>query len=210
MKIYRLAEHYEQESFLFTFPGQNRVAFLVATNKYGRKKFRNDVQFAGPLYENVEELSMWTGCSQDGRIAFRLNGMSQKQVMGNKHMWVGEGDLFDIKHYNPDPDCLLVIHDGDTEELNEKCSGYQNETVPLYETIVKSEDDLRTIVSNELKKLPPRTRVVGFHSSVSINGSYKEGAKVAFDAVRDWVATRRQLVKIVIVDMFGDYYKIQD
>lgn len=210
MKIYRLAEHYEQESFLFTFPGQNRVAFLVATNKYGRKKFRNYVQFAGPLYENVEELSMWTGCSQDGRIAFKLNGMSQKPVLGTRHMWIGEGDLFDIKHYNPDPDCLLVIHDGDTEELNEKCSSYQNETVPLYETIVKSEDDLRTIVSNELKKLPPRTKVVGFHSSVSINGSYKEGAKVAFDDVRDWVATRRQLVKIVIVDMFGDYYKIQD
>ena len=41
-KIFRLAEYYEQDCFLFTFPGANRVAFLVATNDDGRKLFRDD------------------------------------------------------------------------------------------------------------------------------------------------------------------------
>lgn len=214
-KVFRLAEHYEQDSFLFTFPGANRVAFLVATNMYGRDYFRNDAKFAGPLYTDIEDLSAWTGCSDDGKIAFMLKGMAQKKVLGtDRKVRIGEGDVFDIEHYNPkpnpNPDCLVILHDGDNEELRDSCANYQNETVPLHERIVKSDDDIRTMVLSVLNALPQRTKVVGFHSSVRLNGSYEAGAKVAFEAVRDWAATRNQLRKIVIVDMFGDFYKIQD
>ena len=211
-KVFRLAEHYEQDSFLFTFPGTNRVAFL---NMYGRDYFRNDAKFAGPMYTDIEDLSAWTGWSDDGKIAFMLKGMAQKKVLGtDRKVRIGEGDVFDIEHYNPkpnpNPDCLVILHDGDNEELRDSCANYQNETVPLHERIVKSDDDIRTMVLSVLNALPQRTKVVGFHSSVRLNGSYEAGAKVAFEAVRDWAATRNQLRKIVIVDMFGDFYKIQD
>ncbi len=214
-KVFRLAEHYEQDSFLFTFPGSNRVAFLVATNKFGRSDFRNNVKFAGPLYTDLEDLPYWTGCSDDGKIVFMLKGMAQKRVLGtNKKVWIGEGDVFDIDHYNlgsnPYPDCLVILHDGKHKELRKSCLNYQNGAVPLHSRIVGSDDDIRTIVTNELQTLPQRTQVVGFHCSALLNGSYEEGARVAFDAVRDWAATRKQLKKIVIVDMFGDYYKIQN
>ena len=215
MKIYRLAEHYEQDSFLFTFPGKNRVAFLVATNKYGRAYFRNDAKFAGPLYTDIEDLSAWTGCSNEGKIAFMLKGMAQKKVKGtNRKVRIGEGDVFDIGHYNPNPnpypDCLIVIHDGENEELSKSCSSYQSEIVPLYKWLINQADDIKAVVSSALDALPLNTKVVGFHCSGRVNGSYEEGARIAFEAVREWAATRRQLKKLVIVDMFGDYYKIQD
>ena len=211
-RIYRLAEHYEQDSFLFTFPGANRVAFLVATNNGGRSDFRNDFMFAGPLYLDIEDLDAWTGCSDEGKIAFMLKGMVQKKVPGYKKVRIGEGDIFDIEHYAPE--CLVVIHDKKHQDLCNKCADYKNDNIELHECIIIEEgisaDDVRTAVLNELNKLSNNIQKVGFHSSISVDGSYSNGAKVAYEAVLNWAESRRRLSKIVIVDIFGDYCDIQN
>ena len=86
---------------MFTFPGVNRFAFLIATNDDGREYFRSDIKFAGPLFTHVPDIGDWTDCS-DGRISFRLKGMILKGGTGNKKLKIGEGDLFDIDSYQPD------------------------------------------------------------------------------------------------------------
>ena len=214
-QIYRLAEHYEQDSFLFTFPGANRVAFLVATNDAGRSDFRNDAKFAGPLYTDIEDLDAWTGCRDDGKVAFLLRGMVQKRVPDTKtKVWIGEGDIFDIEGYSPDrPDCLVVVHDGRHEEFDKRCSDYQNEQIPLYVTNIGDKDcsveEIRAIVSQKLESLPKTMKTVGFHCSARVGGSYVAGAKAAFEAVLAWADKRQKsLTKIVVVDMFGDYWRL--
>ena len=219
-RIYRLAEHYEQDSFLFTFPGANRVAFLVATNDSGRSDFRNDAKFAGPLYTDIEDLDAWTGCRDDGKVAFMLKGMVQKKVPDTKmKVWIGEGDIFDIEGYSdegnsPDrPDCLVIVHDGKHEEFGKRCCNYQNDEVPLFLTNIGDKDcsveDVRAIVTKELESLPKTMKTVGFHCSVRVDGSYAVGAQAAFSAVLAWAETRQKyLSKIVVVDVFGDYWRI--
>lgn len=211
-RIYRLAEHFEQDSFLFTFPGANRVAFLVATNNGGRSEFRNDARFAGPLFTDVQDLDAWTGCSDDGRIAFMLKGMVQKRVPGYRgRVWIGEGDIFDIDDFRPD--CLVIVHDGKQSELKENCRNYQNVQTPLFEHIIDgeidSDDGIRSIVSSMLESISSDMRTISFHCSVCLDGSYAAGAKAAYESVLAWAdKNQNRLTKIVIVDMFGDYFKI--
>lgn len=209
--IYRLAEHYEQDSFLFTFSGNNRMAFLVATNKNGRSDFRNDIKFAGPLFKNVENLEAWTECS-DGKIAFMLKGMIQRWIL-NTAIYIGEGDLFDIdtdEQYHPDS--IVLLHDNNSKSLRDSCSEYQKDHDNLIERVFTgdqlSEEEIRSTIQEALDSIPKKTKVIGFHSSVSVGGSYVEGARIAFDTVQDWAKDNRTLKKIVIVDIFGDYCKI--
>ena len=208
-RIYRLAEHYEQDSFLFTFPGANRVAFLVATNDGGRSDFRNDFRFAGPLFTNIEDLDSWTGCSNDEKIAFILKGMVQKKVPYTK-VWIGEGDIFDTEGFRPD--CLVVVHDGKHKGLSDQCGKHSEKTPSLFEKRVEKDglsvEKISTVVTDTLEALPNNMRTVSFHCSACVNGSYVEGAKAAYDAVLAWAGQRNRLTKIVIVDMFGDYCKI--
>lgn len=212
-RIYRLAEHYEQDSFLFTFPGANRVAFLVATNDACRANFRNDAKFAGPLYTDIEDLDAWTGCRNDGKVAFLLKGMVEKVVPDTKwKVWIGEGDIFDIEGYSPHrPDCLVIVHDGQHKEFGEMCDEHRNGEIPLSLTNIGDKDcsaeDVRAMVSMELESLPKTMKTVGFHCSTRVGGSYAAGAKAAFEAVLAWAETRQKtLSKIVVVDMFGDYW----
>lgn len=210
-RIYRLSEHYEQDGFLFTFPGVNRVAFLVATNKYGRTDYRNDIKFAGPLYTDVKDLDMWTGCSEDGKIAFMLKGLVQKKVPNSK-VWIGEGDVFDVESYKPD--CVAVIHDRRNKGLNDGRSEYIADHDNMYEAVFEEEtpsaECVRTKVLGVLDALPRRMKTIGFHCSAAVEGSYVEGARAAYNAVLEWAEkNKNRLTKIVIVDVFGDYFKIQ-
>ncbi|MBR5653869.1 MAG: hypothetical protein IKX22_07280 [Prevotella sp.] len=212
-KLFRLAEHYEQDSFLFTFPVANGVAFRVATNSNGRSYFRNDIKYAGRLYTNIENIGAWTGCANDGKIAFMLKGMILKRVYEHELVWIGEGDIFDIEHYNPDS--LVIIHDNKHAELNGSCAGYKKDHDNLYEYVFVneaiSEEDIRITVIKMLETLPNNSRTIGFHCSASLDGSYMEGAKVAYDTILKWVEKNWERVsKIVIVDIYGDYCKIQN
>ena len=216
-EIYRLAEHYEQDSFLFTFPGANRVAFLVATNKGGRDCFRNNVRFAGPLYTDVKDLDAWTGCSNDDKIAFILKGIAQKPVPEHNAVWIGEGDIFDIEHYylkaKPLPSSLLIIHD-QNEDLTKECEKYRKIHDNMFEyTFDKfdSNEALTDEVTRLLNNLPQKKdMVIGFHCSVSINESSEAGARAAYKAVIQWAHSQKKLKKIIIFDMYGDYWKINE
>lgn len=214
-EVYRLAEKYEQDSFLFTFPGENRVAFLVATNDNGRKDYRDDIKFAGPLFTHVPDWDAWTDCS-DGRISFKLKGMIQMGGTGNKKIKIGEGDIFDEEGYNPDE--IIVIWDnnhknsyGENPE-KEACKKYHG-SVPLVERYfvkdVLTPEDIQAKVWNVLNALlKSKKKRIGFHCSAAIDGSYVKGAKVAFDAVQSWaIRNNKKFESIVIVDIYGDYSK---
>lgn len=208
--LYRLAEHYEQDSFLFTFPGNNRVAFLVATNDNCREYFRNDIRFAGPLYEGIEEPEGWTGCSNDGKIVFKLKGLVQMKVPHSK-VWVAEGDLFEVTQYNPD--CLVIVHNGKNEDFVCKCAEYQKKFANVYETVIADEnctvDNLKAAVISTLNRVQKGQKVIGFHGSVDLNNSYEQGANVIFDTVKEWAEINKKTIsKLIIVDLFGDYLKL--
>ena len=210
IKIYRLAEYYEQDCFLFTFPGVNRVAFLVATNDDGRNNFRSEIKFAGPLFTHVPDIGDWTDCS-DGRISFRLKGMIQKGGTGNKKIKIGEGDLFDVDSYLPEG--LVVIRGNDQNDLKEACHNYQG-AVPLVERYFDKKDltaeDIHIKVLRGLNVLTTqKCKRIGIHCSASLNGSYVAGAEVAFTTIKKWVERNsKKLDWIVIVDIYGDYSKV--
>lgn len=210
IKLYRLAEYYEQDSFLFTFPGANRVAFLVATNDDARDYFRGDIKFAGPLFTHVSDIGDWTDCS-DGKISFRLKGMIQKGGTGNKKIKIGEGDLFDVDSYSPDG--IIVIRGNDQSDLKDACRDYKGE-VPLVERYFMKENQTEAEVHEKiiraLKVLKDKKcKRIGFHCSASIDGSYLKGAKVAYDTIQAWAKRNdKKFDLIVINDIYGDYSKI--
>lgn len=210
-KMYRLAEHYEQDSFLFTFPGANRVAFLVATNDDGRAYFRDDIKFAGPLFTHVSDIGDWTDCS-DGRISFRLKGMIMKGGTGNRKIKIGEGDIFDIEAEGYTPNGLVVIRGNNQTDLKSACRAYKGDVQLVERFFVKGclqADDIRSKVLQSLKAMvDQRCRNIGFHCSAALNGDYVAGAAIVLEAVQSW--TRRynnRFDQIVIVDTYGDYAK---
>ena len=212
-KIYRLAEYYEQDCFLFTFPGVNRVAFLVATNDDGRNIFRSDIRFAGPLFTHVPDIGDWTDCS-DGRISFRLKGMILMGGTGTRKIKIGEGDLFDINSYNSyKPDGLVVIRGNEQNDLKDACRDYKGE-VPLVERYFMKENQTETEVHEKiiraLKVLKDKKcKRIGFHCSASIDGSYLKGAKVAYETIQQWAKRNdKKFDLIVINDIYGDYSKV--
>ena len=210
--IYRLAEHYEQDSFLFTFSGQNRVAFLIATNCYGHDDFRNDIKFAGPLYKDVEDLSAWTGCA-NGKIAFTLKGVIKRWIPQTK-VYIGEGDIFDTSDADYDPNNIIVIHDNRNNDFsklcNEKCAELGDKLcVEVFEKERPSSDEIYSKIQSALNATPKKSKTIGFHCSVSVENSYTKGAQIAYDAVLKWAAnSNKKLEQIVIVDIFGDYYNL--
>ena len=126
-------------------------------------------------------------------------------------VWIGEGNIFDTDpQYKPK--YILVLHDNKTKSLRDSCSEYQKDHDNLIEKVFKgdqlSEDEIRSTIQVALDSIPKKTKVVGFHCSVSVCGSYEEGARIAFDTVQEWAKDNRTLRKIVIVDIFGDYCKI--
>jgi len=229
-KIYRLAEYYEQDCFLFTFPGVNRVAFLVATNDDGRNNFRNEIKFAGPLFTHVPDIGDWTDCS-DGRISFRLKGMILKGGTGNRKIKIGEGNLFDIDSYQPDgiivnsyePDGLIVIRGNEQNDLKDACRDYKGK-VPLverhfmkenqtetevHEKIIRALKALKDKKMKEKKVKDKKCKRIGFHCSASIDGSYLKGAKVAYETIQQWAKRNdKKFDLIVINDIYGDYSKV--
>ncbi len=215
-KMYRLAEHYEQDSFLFTFPGANRVAFLVATNDDGRDYFRGDIKFAGPLFTHVSDIGDWTDCS-DGRISFRLKGMIQKGGTSNRKIKLGEGNLFDTESYGANG---LVAIGRRSQGRMQDIRGYDG-NIPLvsHEFVQdnQTESNIRRVVVDCLNTILRdcaggiRGKVIGLQCTASIDGSMVEGARVVYDTVLTWLANKRhqsKVKKIVIVDNYFDYYQI--
>lgn len=208
--IYRLAEHYQQDSFLFTFSGNNCVAFLVATNCYGRDSFRNDIKFAGPLFKDVKDLNAWTGCS-NGKIAFILEGMIQKGNQNSK-VWIGEGDIFKFDDLYK-PDYIIVLHDNKDADFRDICESNKKDNrnllVNVFDSNQPTSEDIRAKVLASLDAIPMNCQFIGFHCSVSVGDSYVEGARITYDAVNEWVSrTNRNLKRVLIVDIFGDYYNL--
>ena len=212
-KIYRLAEHYEQDSFLFTFPGANRVAFLVATNDDGRRYFRGDIKFAGPLFTHVPDIGDWTDCS-DGKISFSLKGMIEEGGTGNRKIKLGEGDLFDTESYGANG-LVVVSHAGD-DDLKRECKKHDKEKVPLATHWFKSEnttpDRMRKEIYSCLNKLrDQQCKTIGLQCSLNVDGSTVEGARCTLEIVKAWAQrNNRQFTRIVIVDPYGDYAKVLD
>lgn len=221
-KIYRLAEYYEQDCFLFTFPGVNRVAFLVATNDDGRNNFRSEIKFAGPLFTHVPDIGDWTDCS-DGRISFRLKGMIQKGGTGNKKIKIGEGDLFDIESYSPDG--LVVIRGNDQKDLKDACRDYKGEATfveryfmkenqteaEVHDKIIRALKALKDKKMKEKKVKDKKCKRIGFHCSASIDGSYLKGAKVAYETIQQWAKRNDKKIELIVInDIYGDYSKIMN
>ena len=208
-KIYRLAEYYEQDCFLFTFPGVNRVAFLVATNDDGRKRFRSEIKFAGPLFTHVPDIGDWTDCS-DGRISFQLKGMILKGGTGNKKIKIGEGDLFDIESYNPDGLLVIRFESKDDDDLKNACHNYKG-TIPFVERYFmkgnQTEEEVHEKIIRALKVLKDKKcKRIGFHCSASVDGSYQKGAKVAYDTIQKWVKRNEKKIELIVInDIYGDY-----
>ena len=211
-KIYRLAEHFEQDSFLFTFPGENRVAFLVATNDDGRKSFRDDIKFLGPLFTHVPDIGDWRDCS-DGRISFRLKGMILKGGTGNRKIKIGEGDLFDIESYNPDGLLVIRVESKDDDDLKNACHNYKG-NIPFVERYFmkenQTEEEVHEKIIRALKVLKDKKcKRIGFHCSASIDGSYLKGAKVAYDTIQKWAKRNDKIIELIVInDIYGDYSKI--
>ena len=211
-KIYRLAEYYEQDCFLFTFPGVNRVAFLIATNDDGRKYFRSNIKFAGPLFTHVPDIGDWTDCS-DGRISFRLKGMILKGGTGNKKIKIGEGDLFDINSYQPDGLIVIRVETKDEDDLKNACRNYKG-NVPFVERYFmkesQTEEEVHEKIIRALKVLKDKKcKRIGFHCSASIDGSYLKGAKVALDTIQKWAQRNDKKIELIVInDIYGDYSKI--
>lgn len=208
-KVYKLAEQYEQDSFLYTFPGINRVAFLVATNDNGRKEFRGDIKFAGPLYTHVPDWDAWTDCS-DGRISFKLLGMILLGGTGNKKIKIGEGNIFDVDGYKPDG--LGILRYKGQKDLLDACKRYSG-NVPLVTHYFKNDDvseaNIRNSVLTVLKELSKlKVKNIGFHCSVPLYGSYVDGAKAVLGIIQEWAKNNdKQFNQIVLVDIYGDYSK---
>ncbi len=209
-KVYHQAEHFEQDSFLFTFPGANRVAFLVATNDNARKQFRGNIKFAGPLFTQVQDIGDWTQCS-DGRISFRLKGMILRGGTGNDRIKIGEGNMFDIDDYNPNG--IIVIRGNAQKDLKRNCEFYRG-IVPLHEYIL-SRDQLsisgvQSVINQALYgAIEHRYQRIAIHCSASIGGSFIKGAKIALDTVRAWSQShRRRFREIVMVDIYGEYSRV--
>ena len=206
-KMYRLAEYYEQDSFLFTFPGANRVAFLVATNEDGRRSYKNDIKFAGPLFTHVSDIGDWTDCS-NGRISFRLKGMIIKGGTGNKKIKLGEGDLFDIDSYEVKG--LVVLRSENEKKLDQICKSHDQSSIPLVQHEFKKEptkDNLHRVIYQCLKQLcVQKCKIIGFLCNVPINGSTIEGAKCAYESIMSWTQLyEKKLDRIIIVDTYGNY-----
>ena len=70
-------------------------------------------------------------------------------------------------------------------------------------------DDIEATILRELNAVPRRVQKIGFLCSVSREGSYLKGAEAAYRAVLGWAATQPNSRKVVIVDIFGEYCKIQ-
>lgn len=209
-KIYSLAKDYEQDSFLFTLPGANRIAFLVASNDAAKKEFRGDFRFAGPLFTHVDDIGAWTECS-DGKISFRLKGMILRGGLGNKQIQIGEGDLFDVKSYNPDG--IIVIRKNRQTDLKRLCQGYTG-VVPLIEHVLPpgslSIICLKREILQALTTLcDQKCQCISIHCSASVYGSYLKGAEVFLNTIREWARENKKRFKeIILVDIYGEYSKI--
>lgn len=210
IKVYRLAEYYEQDSFLFTFPGANRVAFLIATNDNAREEFRGDIKFAGPLFTHVQDIGAWTECS-DGKISFRLNGMILIGGTGHKEIQLGQGNIFDIEGYNPDG--IIIIHDSNQKELKILCKEYHG-AVPLIKHAFRKKyldaADVQSRLFQSMKMLSDlNCQCISIHCSASIDGSYLKGSKVVLDSIREWSRmNKHKLKKIILVDIYGEYDRV--
>ncbi len=207
--VYLLSAKYDQDSFLYKRAGINRTAFLVATTEAGRKDLHGNIKFAGQLYTDVHDVVAWTACS-DGKIAFQLKGMI---LIGtsNKKIKIGEGNIFDIKGY--DPDGIVVIRDNKHNDLKEACHNYKG-NIPLVERYFMKENQTEAEVHEKiiraLKVLKDKKcKRIGFHCSASINGSYLEGAKVAYETIQQWATRNDKFLNLmVVVDIYGDYSKV--
>lgn len=209
-KVYQLAEHYEQDSFLFTFPGANRVAFLVATNDNARKEFRGNIKFAGPLFTHVQDIGDWTECS-DGRISFRLRGMIVRGGTGNERVKIGEGNLFDTEGYTTDG--ITIIRGNNQKDLKNLCRQY-NGKVPLFEKVLLRNQlntlGIQAAVLQSLDELAEnKCQHIAIHCSISLGGSFLRGAKIALDTIKTWAQEHKKSIKgIIVVDIYGEYSRV--
>ncbi|MCF0186939.1 MAG: hypothetical protein HUJ98_10685 [Bacteroidaceae bacterium] len=208
-KAYRLSEKYEQDSFLYKRSGVNKAAFLIATNDSCRSDYHSDIKFAGVLYLRVPNVDAWTDCS-DGRIAFLQKGLILKGT-NNKKIKFGEGNVFDIEGYKPDG--IVVLYDVDQSEFADLCKDYSGE-IPMVKHVFKKKDYtqayIHDVIFSSLKKLrDQKCKRIGFHCSVSIDGSPLDGVAAAYEAIKLWVKRYdKKFDWIVIVDTYGDYCKL--
>lgn len=206
---YALSAKYNQDSFLYKRAGINRTAFLVATTEVGRNDLHGDIKFAGQLYLDVPDIEAWTLC-KDGRFAFQLKGMVLIGT-GNKKIKVGEGSIFDVEGYQPDG--IVVLHNENQQDLSDACKAFDG-SVPLIHHVFSkdnySAEYIHNVIFSCMKKMrDQKCKKIGFHCSVSMNGSSIDGAAVAYDTIKLW-ANRydKKFDWIVIVDIYGDYNKV--
>lgn len=209
---YRLSAKYDQDSFLYKRAGINRTAFLVATTDAGRNDLHGNIKFAGQLYLDVPDVEAWTDCS-DGRFAFQLKGMVMIGT-SNKKIKIGEGSIFDIDGYGPDG--LVVIHKIEPKGHPYFKDGYlaNKDKLPIiHHTFVKesqAETAIRSVVTRALNQLKKqKCKRIGIHCSAYVNGSAVDAARVAHNAITEWINRNNRKVEwILIVDTYGDYCKM--
>jgi len=206
---YRLSAKYDQDSFLYKRAGINRTAFLVATTDAGRNDLHGDIKFAGQLYLDVPDVEAWTDCS-DGRFAFQLKGMVMIGT-NNKKIKIGEGNIFDVEGYNPDG--ILVLRKDSQKDLADACKAYDG-SLPLVQHVFSKEsyspEYVHDVIFSCMKKLrDQKCKRIGFHCSITIEGSTIRGAAVALDTIKLWAKRYdKKFEWIVIVDTYGDYSKV--
>ena len=141
--------------------------------------------------------------------------MIQKGGTGNKKITIGEGDIFDICSTQYNPNGIAIIYEKKLEDIKNMCKAFEG-NIPLVERYFAKEtptaDDIRIKVYQSLNELlEQKCKKIGFHCSVSLDGSYIEGAKVAYDSVKSWAKHHdKKLEQIVIVDIYGDYSKVMN
>ena len=99
--------------------------------------------------------------------------------------------------------------------MKNACHNYQGD-VPLVERYFVKEDLTPQEISKKVVQginalTDQKCKRIGFHCSVSLNGSFVKGAEIVFETIKQWAErNKKKLDWIVIVDIYGDYSKALD
>ena len=106
-----------------------------------------------------------------------------------------------------------MLYDVNQQELADLCKGYKGET-PMVQHVFKKNNYtqayIHDVIFSSLKKLrDQKCKHIGFHCSVSIDGSPLYGVATAYEAIKIWAKRyNKKFEWIVIVDTYGEYCKL--
>lgn len=158
------------------------------------------------------------------------------QDVNSSKIFLGKGNIFDVEQFGFDGIGVIFYkrHGFGPETFGFDLSDYYrasktpvpicvyyNEAMFIKQVQVKNYYDGRNpkVDSSQLRDLVFRMlsylvvengcKKIGFHGAPISDGTYAEGARLTFEAVKEWINIHPNLVdSITLVDKLGDYEKI--